>query len=323
MGTVRGEKLVASGDDGQIWDGYNIPENSNDPEERVAIKVFDSKKAARAIDTAFLLDQIDSPSVIELRAYFRTSHFVKSPEGGNWSPESDNAESFLVFPFGIEDLDQLVRSKGRQHPRVFKHALRGLRDTHVAGIAHLDFKLANVMHMSRDEFRLIDYEYAIKVKEDSSVDKLPSYGTIGFMAPGKFLREVSFITTRATAHHARVEIIRNLPFNPQKADVFSAALALLYFLRARLFKFELLRYLYWQASVEWVPDFLDKTRDYSQPGKVDLDAQFIRENILAKVKPRLSAGEEELLSKGLCKEDQRFTLEEFYQEYCQLYELPV
>ncbi len=60
---------------------------------------------------------------------------------------------------------------------------KGLQTMHNNGWVHRDIKPGNILMDSKEDVRLMDFDFAKKVKDESEDSKLKYGGTSGFMSP--------------------------------------------------------------------------------------------------------------------------------------------
>lgn|SRR3990167_2392031 len=177
--------------------------------KHVAIKIYDSKNM-NCLREVRMLKKLQKLKIQHSVQYVET--FI----------EKDKLFIVTEFVKGEELHDYLISGKIisiTDLKVLFKKILVAVHELHENDICHLDLKLENIMIEPKSgEIKLIDFGFA-----ESTVDETT-------------LKEKMINKYRGSVHYSAPEIIRNVPFDGKKADIWSLGV-LFYVLVAEKFPF--------------------------------------------------------------------------------------
>src|SRR3990167_6346795 len=198
-------KCIGEGSQGQVISGKD-----NVNSRQVAIKIYDAKNIS-ALNEVRILSRIQKlglkgsvelyETFLEQNRFFIIMEMIKGEELHNLVTSND------LLP--INDVK-----------RLFKQVLTAVNELHENNICHLDLKLENIMvDPKQQEIKLIDFGFAEFTKEtaDQRNEKMISQ-------------------FRGSIHYSAPEIVRNIPFDGKKADIWALGV-LLYILITKRFPF--------------------------------------------------------------------------------------
>lgn len=185
-----------------------------DSTKQFAIKIL--KGTQQLIEKLFtqeyhMINRVNHPNILNMI----------QAENGNIQDSLDNITQSYYFLLELAEKGDLLDyvlypQKGfseSQARYIFSEILFGLKACHDAGVAHNDIKPENIMVDSNYRFKLADFGFASLLEGKNQDGKLTSFkGTPGYQAP---------------------EIIKRIPYDGIKSDLFSLAVVLFVLIYAK------------------------------------------------------------------------------------------
>jgi serine kinase len=118
----------------------------------------------------------------------------------------------------LKHIIELKKLPLKQARKWFKQLVKAVRYLHLNGIAHRDVKLENIFLSENGDIKLGDFGYSRPVKR-------------AYYMNSNFLEANTFCGSKA---YAAPEVIRGIPYNPLKTDVWSLGVLLSIFINGMM-----------------------------------------------------------------------------------------
>ncbi|KAJ5826455.1 HAL protein kinase [Penicillium riverlandense] len=233
------------------------------------------------------------------------SEYVAKAKGVFWAPMGQTSIVMMdKLDFNLEEELTIVADNPRNYEgqaftdrtiAPIQQSFRAVRDTHFAGVAHLDIKPENVMSWNlcsdpgKGKYRLIDFDHSIDVAKTST---LPSFGSDLYKAP---------------------EIANGEPYRPYVADTYSFAWMHYDTINPQL--------LLTPAGRLRRQNLVDMTYRDSPPNDLEmgreLTAALTMMGMTSQNSP-MAFNEARLIAQALQPEAKRIKFSEYYQKWCEV-----